>query len=300
MVLLLLILSKTLQRGPFSLLVLLCRSVTRAEQASSSPTSIPALLPAARKARRALRAPRPPVLSPASPRRPRRDAAPAQPGPGRPSRSRLAVTAGPPAPPPLLLPLPGRAPRAQQRRAGPAARGGWSGSGSEGRPAARGVIPGRGRAVAPREPLTHILVEGVGGEKRHRGRGARGGRPSRQSGGERGRDSSPRQRRRRLLLPPRAAPPPPPRRAGRRLPRSTPGTGAGPAATAPPGPSSDSRPGPPPQTGILAPARPPRPRFIGFSYVELFRRPCSGDETVLCPDTFAFYGRYLELPYTLV
>ncbi|KAL9868796.1 uncharacterized protein GJ701_001974 isoform 1-T1 [Geothlypis trichas] len=71
------------------------------------------------------------------------------------------------------------------------------------------------------------------------------------------RESSPRRRqRRRLLLPPRAAPPPPPPRTGRRLPRSTPGTGAGfaafrggPAAT--PGPASGPRPrpAPPPQAG---------------------------------------------------
>uniref|UniRef100_A0A8C3H053 Very-long-chain (3R)-3-hydroxyacyl-CoA dehydratase n=1 Tax=Corvus moneduloides TaxID=1196302 RepID=A0A8C3H053_CORMO len=44
-------------------------------------------------------------------------------------------------------------------------------------PAAGGVPAGRGRAAAPREPLTHILIEGVGGEKRHCGAGGAGRPP---------------------------------------------------------------------------------------------------------------------------
>lgn len=184
------------------------------------PPPHPRARPAARKARGALGAP---ALSPARPG-PASPAAPRPPGRRRCSR------------------FPAGRQRAQQRRAGSAGR----------LPKGDAAAAGRGEA-GPREPLTHILVEGVGGEKRHGGAGGAGRPPL------------PAARRRRDREQPSAAAaaaPPPgpgssaatPSQAERRLPRSTPGTGAGPAA----GPSGPDR---------------PEPRFMFFSYMESFRPP---------------------------
>lgn len=206
-----------------------------------SPTQLPGLAPLARSPTNPGRArsgpPSPPPCCHQPGRRHRRPLPGGTPDPAAPRRTATASPAGPPGR--RCRP---RLPTTREARQEPAAEGwGAERAGSLRAAGGRTGVGGRtgrevtsqggqgggpGRAGAPRKPLTHILVEGVGGEERHRGAGgaARRGHPSRQRGGgatspRRSSPSSPPPLLRRRLRPG------PPRQP---LSRSTLGNGPGP------------------------------------------------------------------------